>query len=188
MPPRAGLNTETIVKTAMRIADEEGIEHLTLSRIASEYGVKSPSLYEHVKGIESLIALLKLSGLRIMAQQFQHAVIGVSGDDALRRLADSFRTFVMEHPSIYNLTVENSVNDSEEIRAASGEILDIIYTVLRSYKLPEQMLVHATRYLRSVLHGFVSLEKSGGFGMKEDKDESFALIRELMVSNIKNWH
>lgn len=188
MSPRAGLTTEIVVDTALKIADKEGIDQLTLFRIAKELGVKSPSLYEHMEGMDGLIKLLKLRGLKIMVRQFQRAVMGVSGDDAIRRFADSFRLFVKEHPSLYDLTVKSDIADSEEIGATAGEILETIYAVLRIYGLPEDKLVHATRYMRSVIHGFVSLEMSGGFGLKVSPDESFDLIKEVIVSNVKNWH
>ena len=187
MSHRVGLTTEIVVDTAMKIADKEGIGQLTLFRIAEELGVRSPSLYEHVKGMDGLIRLLRLRGLKIMVRQFQRAVMGVSGDQAIRRFADSFRSFVKEHPSLYSLTVESDIADSEEIRAAAGEILDTIYAVLRIYGLSGDKLIHATRYLRSAIHGFVSLEMSGGFGLKASPDESFDLIKEVIVSNMKSW-
>lgn len=187
MSPRVGLTTEIVVETAMKIADKEGLSQLTLFRIAEKLGVRSPSLYEHVQGIDGLIELLRLRGLKIMSQQFQRAVMGVSGDQAIRRFADSFRAFVKEHPSLYSLTVESDIADSEEIRAAAGEILDTIYAVLRIYGFSEDKLIHATRYMRSAIHGFVSLEMSGGFGLKVSPDESFDLIKEVIVSNMKSW-
>ncbi len=188
MSPRVGLTTEIVVETAMKIADREGTGKLTLFRIAKELGVRSPSLYEHVNGMDGLLMLLRLAGLKLMGQQFQRAVMGVSGDEAIRKLADSFRLFVREHPAVYSLTVESDVADSDEIRAAAGEILDVIYAVLGIYGLSEDSLVHATRYIRSAIHGFVSLEKSGGFGLEIGSDESFDIIKEIIVSNVKNWH
>lgn len=187
MSRRAGLTTATVVKTAMKIADEEGIEQLTLLRIAEELGVKSPSLYEHVEGMNGLIRQLKLKGLMLMGQQFQHAVIGISGDDAVRRLVDSFRSFVKAHPAVYSLTVESDNTEDKELGKAAREILDVIYTVLKFYGLSEDKLVHATRYMRSVVHGFVSLEKAGGFGLSLDPGVSFETIKELIVTNLNTW-
>lgn len=187
MSPRVGLTTNIVVDTAMKIADKEGIGQLTLFRLSRELGVRSPSLYEHVEGMNGLVRLLRLRGLKIMVQQFQHAIMGFSGDEAIRRFADSFRSFVREHPAVYSLTVEGDVSNDEEIRMAAGEILDTIYAVLRIYGLSGDELIHATRYMRSAIHGFVSLEMSGGFRLKASTDESFDLIKEVIVLNIKNW-
>jgi hypothetical protein len=40
--------------------------------------------------------------------------------------------------------------------------------------------VHAARGVRAALHGFVSLEQVGGFGLAQDRDASFRhLVRTL---------
>jgi len=187
MPHRAGLSAETLVNAAMKIADGEGIKSLTLSRLAREFGVKSPSLYEHIDGIDGLLRLLRLKGLELMGRQFQSAVMGISGDEAIGKLADSFRSFAEEYPSLYDLTVESDKEDSEEVKAASREILNVIYAVLNNYGLSDTMAIHATRYLRSVIHGFISLEKSGGFGIEVSIDESFIFVKKALVSTIKIW-
>ena len=187
MTHRVGLTTDTVINAAMKIADEEGLDHLTLLRVAKELNVRPPSLYEHVEGIDGIMKLLRLWGLKLMANRFQRAVMGVSGEDAIRMLADSFRSFVKQHPAVYRLTVESDVSDSEEIRSAAGEILDVIYAALGSYAFSGDRLVHATRYLRSVVHGFVSLEMSGGFGINVNLDESFERIKDIIVSSIKSF-
>jgi len=40
--------------------------------------------------------------------------------------------------------------------------------------------IHAARAVRSALHGFVSLEAAGGFGLSEDVDESYARLVGLL--------
>ena len=185
MSHRVGLTTEIVMDTAMKIADKEGLGQLTLSRVAEELGVRTPSLYEHVEGLDGLIKHLRLKGFRLLSQQLQRSVIGVSGDDAIRGFADSFRHFVKEHPAVYSLTVESDIRDGEEIQSAAEEIIDTIQAVLKSYGIDKEQLVHATRYLRSVMHGFISLEMFGGFGLKVSIDESFDLIKEAIISNMK---
>ncbi|MGI8712393.1 MAG: TetR family transcriptional regulator, partial [Solirubrobacteraceae bacterium] len=54
--PRAGLDAEAVVTAAARLADAEGLECLTLARLAQRLGVRSPSLYAHVDGLEELRA------------------------------------------------------------------------------------------------------------------------------------
>ncbi len=52
--PRQGLNTETVVKTAALLVEENGYESLTLHKLASKLNVKPASLYTHIKGIDDL--------------------------------------------------------------------------------------------------------------------------------------
>lgn len=50
MSPRIGLTLPKIVETAAEIADANGIQEVTLVSLAQRLGIRSPSLYNHVKG------------------------------------------------------------------------------------------------------------------------------------------
>ncbi len=73
--------------------------------------------------------------------------------------------------------------DDEEHTAVSQDALDIAFAVMRGYDLEGEDAVHAIRFYRSALHGFVAQEASGAFGMPESIEQSFALmIRALDVA------
>jgi Tetracyclin repressor-like, C-terminal domain len=59
-----------------------------------------------------------------------------------------------------------------------------VYAILRGYGLDEDETVHATRAVRSALHGFVVLEAAGGFGLPQDVDESYARLVDLLDSGL----
>ncbi len=187
MAPKAGLTTRSVVDAAIALADADGLDRLSLARVAEELGVRSPSLYEHVDGVDGLRQALRLRGLETMAFLFRRATTGRSGDDAVRALADAFRRFGREHPALYQATVRSVERDSPEVKEAAGEVLEILYAVLSGYRIKGQEAVHATRYLRSVLHGFMSLEAAGGFGMPTDLEASYRRIVEALVVNLGNW-
>ena len=46
---RVGLDTRQIIETAAKIANAEGIDNLSLKRMAAELGVRAPSLYNHIQ-------------------------------------------------------------------------------------------------------------------------------------------
>jgi hypothetical protein len=45
--------------------------------------------------------------------------------------------------------------------------------------------VHATRCIRAAVHGFAGLEASGGFGRPEDVDESFEVLKTMLVQGLE---
>ncbi len=55
-PPRISL--EEIIRTAGRIVDEEGVDRLTMRRLATEIGSTPMALYHHVRDKEELLVLL----------------------------------------------------------------------------------------------------------------------------------
>ena len=67
MARKAGIDHQAVVATATRIADERGLDALTLATVAAELGIRSPSLYAHVEGLDGLTRLLALEGARRMA-------------------------------------------------------------------------------------------------------------------------
>ena len=187
MPRRAGLTTEAVVEAASRLADKDGLEQLTLARVAKEFGVRPPSLYEHVGGLDGLQKALRLRGFRLMVDQSRRATMGRSGDDAVRALASELRGFVRAHPGLYQATVKSAEGDTPEIQQAARELLEVYLAVLQGYGLRAKEAIHALRYLRSVLHGFISLESQGGFGMPEDVDTSFRRLTSAVADDLSQW-
>ena len=187
MAPRAGLTTASVVDAATRVADAEGLDGLTLAGVAEALGVRPPSLYEHVDGLEGLRRALRLRGLQTMATLFRRATTGRSGDEAVRALADAFRRFALDRPSLYEATVRSAEGDTPEIKAAADEVFEILAAVLSAYRIRGREAVHAVRYLRSVLHGFTSLEASGGFGMPIDIEASYRRVVAAVLTNLNGW-
>ncbi len=187
MSPRAGLTSQRVVDAAVELADKEGFERLSLARVADELGVRPPSLYEHVEGLGGLQQAMRLRGLEAMAAAFRRGATGRSRDDAVRSLADAFRSFAREHPALYEATVRSTERDSAEVRAVAQEVLDVLFAVFDGYGIRGEQAVHAARYLRSVLHGFVSLERAGGFGMPTELEASYQRIVKAVLANLRTW-
>jgi AcrR family transcriptional regulator len=172
--PRAGLDAAQVVATAAAIADAEGLDAVTLARVAADLGVKSPSLYNHVAGRDGLVRGVALLGLQDLAAALREAAIGRAGTEALLATAQAYRAFVKEHPGRYAAgAVSAPAAGDDEHRAAAAAVLDVMTGVLRAWSLSEDETIHALRGFRSAVHGFASLEAAGGFGIELDLDASF---------------
>lgn len=176
-----------MVEAAARLADRVGYDRVTVARLAQELGVEPPSLYEHVEGREALARALRLNGLRALADTARRATVGRSGDDALVSLARELRRFVREHPGLYGATVRSSEGDPPETVRAAAELFEVFRALLQGYHLPPRELVHAMRYVRSALHGFVALELAGGFGLPESVDASYDRLVRTLADGLAGW-
>lgn len=185
MPARAGLDRAAVVRSAAALADSEGHEAVTLARLAAALGVRPPSLYNHVEGLEGLRRELALLGLRELCQRLGRATVGKAGDDALVALAGAYRCFAHERPGLYPATLRAPAPDDAELNAVAEELLAIILAVLAGYELHDPDALHATRALRSLLHGFVALEAAGGFGLPLDLDESYRRLVATFTSGLR---
>jgi AcrR family transcriptional regulator len=187
---RAGLDRAQVVATAAGIADAVGLDAVTLARVASALGIKSPSLYNHVAGRDDLLRGVGLLGLAEIAVALREAAIGRSGTEGLVATADAYRGYVLRHPARYAAgAVTAAAPDDDELRAAGAAVLDVLGGVLRSWSLDDEETIHALRALRSAVHGFASLEAAGGFGLELDVDTSFErLIRTLAAGLDQGSH
>jgi AcrR family transcriptional regulator len=182
--PRLGLSRAEVVDAAARIADADGIDHVTLARVAAELGIKPPSLYNHVKSRDALLRELSLRGLRELGQALTQAAVGRSRDDALLAVSRAHRGYALEHPGLYAATIRAPDDDDHERVEAADAPLSVVLAVLAGYGLEGEEAIHAARGLRSALHGFSSLESSGGFGMPTDREESFELMVGTLAAGI----
>jgi AcrR family transcriptional regulator len=167
---RAGLDHDRVVATAAEIADAEGLDAVTLARVAGELGVRSPSLYNHVAGRDGLVRGVAVAALSELAAQLREAAIGRAGVDALLATAQAYRRYVKDHPGRY---AAGAISDHE---AAAAAVLDVMRGVLRGWSLSEDETIHALRAFRAAVHGFASLEAAGGFGLDVDVDVSFTRL------------
>lgn len=178
--PRAGLSADRVVAQAERIIDEQGVQALTLSRLAAELGVAPPSLYKHVGGLDDVAQQVALRAIGSLADALAASVMGLAGRDALVALAGAYRAFAHDHPGLYPMT-QGVTGDTDALGPAQAQrTVEIVTAALAGYRLPADRIIDAVRMTRSALHGFVDIELHGGFAMAEPVDESFELLTESL--------
>ena len=183
---RETLTTDTVVNTAARMADSEGLDAVTLTRVADELGVQQPALYRHIDGYPDLIRRLGLMGREILVERLAESAIGRSGDDAVEAMGHAWRTMVRDHPGIYAATDRSPCAGDPELEAAVDRVVAVLSQALVAYDLTEDAKVHTARALRSAFHGFAILESGDGHPHPQDTDESFDHLIALMCTGIAN--
>ncbi len=129
MSPRAGLDRTVVVEEAAVLADEDGFENLSLARLAERLGVRKPSLYNHIAGLDGIRRELVLKGLRELGRVLSSASSGEDGEAGIFALAEAYRSFIKEHPGLYAATVMSYriyAPDDHELGAAEGEALQTV--------------------------------------------------------------
>lgn len=183
--PRAGLSPEAVVDAAVAVADERGVEATTLAAVAQRLGVRSPSLYAHVAGLADLRRRLGERGARELAAALQRSSAGRAGSDALHAVALAYRDFAHRHPGIYAAMQRAPAANDPGAAQAADELYGVILAALAGYELPESAVVHAVRAIRAALHGFVSLEREGGFAMPVAVSDSYERLVEMLDGGLR---
>jgi AcrR family transcriptional regulator len=181
---RAGLDAETVVEAAAALADADGLAQLTLAALAARLGVRTPSLYGHVGGLEDLRARLALRGAEQLAEELSRAVAGRSGPDALRAMADAYRAFAREHHGVY-VALQQAPEPDSALAGAAGRVVELITAVLHGYGVEGEEAIHAARIIRSALHGFVELEAGGGFAIPVSLDVTWQRLVAMLDRGLR---
>src|SRR6266571_3557130 len=124
--PRAGLTPERIISQAAAVADEVGLDRLTLAAVAQRCGVSLPGLYKHVSGLDEVrrrIALLAISA--------------------------AYRSYALAYPGRYAASVLAPAPGDEEHAEVATEAVEVIAAALAGYHLEGAALIHAVRMWRA---------------------------------------
>ncbi len=184
MSHRMGLDPASVVEAAVKLIDEEGIDQLSLGRLAKRLGISTPSLYNHITGLPGLKRELTLYCLRDLIDRIRRVTVGKSRADAIFALAEAYRDYARQTPGRYTFTLRAPDPGDQEVLAVSQQVVDVLLAVLAPYKLSEVDAIHAIRGLRSIVHGFISLEVASGFGIPIDLDTSFHWLINVYIEGL----
>lgn len=185
--PRAGLTPGKVIAEAADVADAGGWDALSLAAVAARFGVKLPSLYKHVASVAALREGVATLATRELADAMSDAALGRAQGDALTAVAHAYRDYAKRHPGRYAATVAAPRDDATEHLAAAATAVRVVSATIAGYGLAGEDAIHAIRAVRAALHGFVSLEVGGGFGLPEDVGVSFDRLVNGLSITITCW-
>jgi AcrR family transcriptional regulator len=118
---RRSPRSRQIVAAARELLEQEGLEGLSMRRVAERVGIRAPSLYKHLPDKRALEAALISDGLAEWADLAEQAAH--ENDDALEAVGRTYRSFAQRHPHLYRLMTEralprDALADGIEARAA----------------------------------------------------------------------
>lgn len=173
MSPRTGLRISVILQAAEEIANAKGFGEVTLTSLAQKLGIRPPSLYNHIEGLNGLRKVMALDSLAQLENAMIAAITGNSGDVALTKMAKAYVEFARERPGLYEAMLYAPGAEDEELRHAGDGVNRLVTSVIQeAYDLDDEQAMHASRGFRSLLHGFASLEQQGSFGVPFEVNDS----------------
>jgi AcrR family transcriptional regulator len=142
--------------------------------LAERLGIKTPSLYKHVAGQADLAHRIGVLAMIEFGDAIRDATQGRAGSDALAAGAQAMRKYVLEHPGRYAAgNAARPIGPDDPLIQADERVRTSWSAMLRGYRLDPGQEIHAMRMLRSMLHGFATVEAAGGFQIDANVDNSF---------------
>lgn len=181
------LNRAAVVDRAAQLADEIGLHQLSFTRLGRALGIAPPGVYRHVANLTELRAAIHAHAARDVTAKLSAACTGLSEKQALAALARALREWAKEHPGQYEALQVAPEPDDPVGQIAANELLAVISASLQGYELSEDDLTDAIRFIRSTVHGFVTLELGGGFKQARSIEATFDHILESLDITLRNW-
>src|SRR5688572_23444100 len=159
--PRARLSKERVLRTAVALADREGLESLSMRRLADELGAGAMSLYHYVPNKEQL-----LDGMvDVVFGEIEPPSTDADWMTAMRKRAVSTREALRRHPWAVGL-MEGRTNHGP----ANLRLHDAVLGCLRAAGFSLEMTVHAYSVQDAYIYGFVLQETD----MSSETPDDFA--------------
>jgi AcrR family transcriptional regulator len=146
-PTRTPLSRERVLEAAIELADEGGIESLSMRKLARELGVEAMSLYNHVANKRDLVNGI----VDLIVSQFELPADG-DWETAVRRCAISAHEVLRNHPWACNPVI-TPTGDVGEL-ASRLRYMEWMLRTFRNAGFSPDLTYHAYHALDSHIFGF----------------------------------
>lgn len=143
------LSVEKITASAIEILDREGLDGLTMRRIAARLGVAAPSLYRYVESREALLVEVLES---VLTEIDLHAPAGTWREQS-RWLAHSARDTMLSHPGVAAL-----LGTVPMLGPNANAIFDAGLRVCEEGGIPRDLAIAACQAIVFLVRSFVVYE------------------------------
>jgi AcrR family transcriptional regulator len=175
MSPHPGkITRERLIETAWALAEQEGIEKLSLARLADALGIAAPSLYHHMRGKADLIRAVNERTIEMLFSALYGAADQGEGQPQaqITALAHAYRVFAHAHPVTYALAF-TTIDPAARPDAADQERAVLPLQAIMARISGEARSLDALRGLLALIHGFVMLELNAQLRRGGDSGAAF---------------
>ena len=171
---QAPVNRERTLEVALAVADGEGIEAVTMRRLARELGVEAASLYHHVKGKEQI-----LDGLvELVAAEIDLPTPSVDWRESVSQRAQHTRAVLRRHPWAVSLMASRTTPGP-----ATLGLLEAGIRCFREGGFSVPMTARAISAVDSYVHGFVLQEVNLPFRDESELADMTAAIMQTFPAS-----
>jgi AcrR family transcriptional regulator len=160
---RSPVTRERILDAAFALADDSGLEAVSMRRVGKQLGVEGMALYNHVAGKDDI-----LDGIvdRVVAQ-IPLPSTDTDWKDAMRARAEAARSVFLRHPWAVGLLETRSANSSP----ARLQYFDAVLGCLRAAGFDATLAMRAFSMLDSYIYGAIFQEVTLPFDTPDSLDE-----------------
>lgn len=163
--PKPELSVESIVEAAVRVADAEGLDAVTMARVAKELGFTTMSLYRHVASKDDLVQLMNDAATDIDIPSPDESA-DVPWRQTLADWARAVRRHYLRHPWKLDIPISGVPNMPNAVRLADWALRG-----LRDLPLSDAERISVLLTLSALAHAFARMDVQLMRAAREHGDE-----------------
>ena len=160
-----------ITVAAQELFAAEGIEGISMRKLADRVGVTATALYRHFRDKDAILDALISAGLAVLSDYLEPALRARDPERRLRGLIDAYLRFAVEQPKYFDLAFlvpSVSTRMSEELerhnRATFKMAIEQVAACMQVGIFRPGDPIETAVYLWSTAHGLVTLHRMNRFG------------------------
>jgi AcrR family transcriptional regulator len=159
--PRARLSRERVLRAAIELADEGGLESLTMRKLGQALGVEAMSLYNHVANKGDLVDAI----VDLVVSEIDLPSGAGDWDVAIREYAISAHETFLRHPWACSLVMRPGSTGT--VHTPRLQYMEWLLRRLRDAGFSPELTYHAYHALDSHILGFTLWQLGHGAGAKD---------------------
>jgi len=176
--PRTPLSRKRVLRAAITLADEGGIEALSMRKLAKELGVEAMSLYNHVANKDEILDGI----IDVVAAEADLPSDGADWKNAIRQSATSIRDVFLRHPWACSLWMSRRGDGSARLRRS-----DWMLRMLRDAGLSKDLTYHAFHIVESHILGFTLQQLNFPYQGEELAGLAATFLQQLPVGEYPDF-
>ncbi|MEV4840753.1 TetR/AcrR family transcriptional regulator [Nonomuraea sp. NPDC049486] len=169
----AQISRPAVLAAALEVADEHGLDAVTMQAVAARLGVTAMALYRHVRSKDDL-----LDGLvEALLTEFPPPDPGLPWRERLALTATAVRASAGRHPAVFPLLLRRPAETDQARRVRDG-----VLAALREAGLDDERAARAERLISTAVLGYAASEAAGRFGhhAREVRDADFEILLDVI--------
>ena len=146
---------EAVIKATSDLADEKGLNNVSLKAVAQKLNIRTPSLYNHIESLDNLLLEVAHNGMRDMNERMMKIAVGKIGKEAIKLVSIEYLNYMIEHPGVYE-TIQWAVWHGTEETA----------TIFNNY-LNKDKTLEILNMLTGIIHGYTTLQLGNAFSASD---------------------
>ena len=179
------ITKEAVIQAASDIADEKGLNNLSLKVVAEKLNIRTPSLYNHINCLDDLLRAVAHNGMRQMNEQMKQTAIGKAGTVAIKAVAIEYLNYMIIHCGVYETIQWATWHGTEETAAIFDDYLSLLTTLIQYCDSAPEHTNEILDMLTGIIHGFTTLQLRYAFSNPDKVRNDLSNALDTLLSGVQ---